>query len=285
MLTRRELFLTAAAASLAGARTFRLPIGVQLYTVRKQIPEHAEETIRAIAEIGYREAEVARGDLDRLTPLLRKYKLAPVSSHIESGLVTGSWGSGKQVAWNEALQTMKAAGVKWAVMPYLPPADRGTGDFFKTFADKMNEAGSKCHEAGLQFAYHNHAFEFAGEPGKRPIDVMLAHLDPKLVGLEVDVFWVSVAGHDPVEFLTENKGRVPLLHLKDKASDQAVQYSESVKPATFREVGGGSLDFPKILATAAKIGVQHYFVEQDQTPGDPIASLRKSFEYLRKVQV
>jgi sugar phosphate isomerase/epimerase len=107
--------------------------------------------------------------------------------------------------------------------------------------------------------------------------------DKKLVGLEMDVFWVSVGGHDPVELLHKLSGRVPLLHLKDKAQGTPVMYKESVPHAAFKEIGHGILDWPAILKAAASAGVDHYFVEQDQTPGDPVESLRQSFTYLKSL--
>jgi sugar phosphate isomerase/epimerase len=278
------MMAVAAAGSLRAAG-FTAPVGAQLYTVRKQIPNDADATLRAISEIGYKEIECGRADLPRLTPMFKKYGLTPIACHMETPLITGAWKNAKEVGWSEAIDSMKAAGIEYAVMAYVAPGDRGTGDFYKDLADKMNAAAERCHAAGLKFAYHNHAFEFAGKAGERPIDTMLGRLDFKVVGLEVDVFWVSVAGGDPVEFLKQNKGRVPLLHLKDKLAGLATQYSESVKPETFQEVGSGSLDFAAILRTARSIGVKYYFVEQDQTAGDPVASLRKSYEYLRKVKV
>jgi len=135
--------------------------------------------------------------------------------------------------------------------------------------------------AGLTFGYHNHAFEFGKLPdGTRPIDVMIESIDPALVRFEIDVFWVSVSGNDPVELLRKFGKRVALVHLKDKAKTTPVQTDENVPKDSFAEVGSGSLDFPAILKAAQAAGVQHYFVEQDQTPGDPIASLKKSYEYL-----
>ena len=96
----------------------------------------------------------------------------------------------------------------------------------------------------------------------------------------MDLFWVCVAGNDPVEMLHKMKGRVPLVHLKDKAEGTPVLYKESVEKTAFKEVGSGVLDWKKVLVAAASAGVQHYFVEQDQTPGDPIESLKKSYQYL-----
>ena len=107
---------------------------------------------------------------------------------------------------------------------------------------------------------------------------------PKLVGLELDVFWVSVGGNDPVEMLKQNADRVPLVHLKDKAKGAPVLYEEAkVTPQTFKEVGSGSLDFAAILKAAAAAGAKHYFVEQDQTSGDPLDSLRQSYQHLSKL--
>jgi sugar phosphate isomerase/epimerase len=177
----------------------------------------------------------------------------------------------------------KQHGVSYMVMAYIPQPDRGGPDVIQRLADKMNEAAAVAHSAGLQFAYHNHAFEFQGEKGKRPIDIFLREFEKGKVGLEMDVFWVSVAGNDPIEMLRELKGRVPLVHLKDKAKDAPVMYAENVKRDAFKEVGNGSIDFPAVLKAAEAAGVKHYFVEQDQTPGDPVASLKTSYDNLRKM--
>ncbi len=293
-LSRRGFFSSAAAglaiAPLLQAAThpFTHPLGVQLYTVRSLLPEHDEPTIKAIAEIGYKEVEVIHGDLARLAPLLKQYNLKPVSCHFETAMITGNWPNNKAPAnatWEAAIDDAKKFGVEYMVMPYLPPAERGDLNSFKALTEKMNKAARQTHAAGLQFCYHNHAFEFKGEPGQRPIDVMLKNLDAKTVAFEMDVFWVSVAGNDPVALMKQLKGRVPLLHLKDKKKDTAIGYVESVSHDTFKEVGHGSLDFPAILHAAPVDGVKHYFVEQDYTPGDPVASLKQSYEFLRGLRV
>ncbi len=280
-----------AASALSGVRLgwsakFTRPIGVQLYTVRNVLPSAAEPTLRSIAEIGYREVEIALADLPRLAPMLKEDGLRAVSCHIDTAIVTGA-SEGKLLAMTltAAIEEAKKFGIHYVVMPYIRPEDRGSGDFYLQLTDKMNRAGEQCHAAGLQFCYHNHAFEFKGDKGQRPIDILLERLDRKNVGLEMDAFWVSVAGNDPVEMLNRNKGRVPMLHLKDKQRGAATQYEEKLKPEVFKEVGSGSLDFPAILRAAAAAGVQHYFVEQDQTPGDPVASLKQSYEYLRGLKI
>ena len=178
---------------------------------------------------------------------------------------------------------MKEHGFSYAVFPYVQISDRGGLDKIRALAEKLNKAGEKCHAAGLTFCYHNHAFEFQPTEGTTPFDVLVESLDPKLVGLELDVFWVSVAGHDPVETLKKLSGRVHLVHLKDKAQGTPVMYKESVPASAFKEVGSGVIEWPAVLSAAKAAGVAHYFVEQDQTPGDPLESLRQSFTYVSKL--
>ncbi|MDQ6705668.1 MAG: sugar phosphate isomerase/epimerase [Acidobacteriota bacterium] len=269
------------AAGPAWAASFKHPLGAQLYTVRTITPTKAEETLRAIGEIGYREVELGRAELPKFAPFLKQDRLKPVSCHVEAPLITGKDLS----ALGSAIDELKNYGVEYLVLPYIRPEDRGDLDFFRNLTDKMNRAGEQCHAAGLQFCYHNHAFEFEGEKRKRPIDLMIERLDPKNVGFEMDVFWVSVAGNDPVAMLSQLKGRVPLVHLKDEKRGTPTQYNEKVSKDTFQEVGHGSLDFPAILRAAEAAGVKHYFVEQDQTPGDPVASLKQSYDYLRSLKI
>jgi sugar phosphate isomerase/epimerase len=268
------------AATLSVTRGAQLKaIGVQLYTVRTILPEKPAEVLRAIDAIGYREAEATFAGLDKIWPALKATNLKPVSIHLDSAMVTK--GSDDEIA--RTMDQLKQKGFSYAVYPYLPPAERGGLDKIKFLADKLNHAAEKAHAAGLAFCYHNHAFEFQPMEGTTPFQVLLDSTDKKLVGLEMDAFWVSVAGHDPAEMLAKLAGRVPLMHVKDKASGTAVMYNESVPKTAFKEAGNGVLDWPKIFKAASAAGVEHYIVEQDQTPGDPVDSLRQSFAYLSKL--
>jgi len=298
-ITRRQfglaslsLGLSAGAARAAGK--FTQPLGAELYTVRNILPTAPDATLKAIAEIGYREVETDHQTLLQLAPLFQKYGLKPIACHFETPLITGNWkpwiarrAQQKQAfaaegsTWAQAVEDAKKLGVEYMVMAYILPEERGGADYFKQVADKMNKAGMETRAAGMQFCYHNHCFEFQGEPGARPIDIFLDRWDKRAVNLEMDVFWVSVGGGDPVEMLQRLNGRVPLLHLKDKAKGTPVLYEEAKAGNAFKEVGAGVLDFPAILKASKAAGTQHYFVEQDQTPGDPVASLRQSYQYLR----
>jgi len=282
-MTSRRDFLQAtslvAALGASGRAAQLKTLGVQLYTVRTVLPQKPQDTLNAIRAIGYQEVEATYAGLDGLWPMLQASGLKPVSIHLDSGSVT----QGKPDDLSPIFDQLKKRGFQYAVFPYLPEPERGGIDVIKAIAEKLNRAGEKCRAAGMSFCYHNHAFEFATEKGATLFQVMLDHTDPKLVAFELDVFWVSVAGLDPAEFLQKLAGRVPLLHLKDKAEGTAVMYKESVPPTAFKEVGSGVLDWPKVLRAAAAAKVAHYFVEQDQTPGDPVDSLRQSYGYLSKL--
>ncbi len=282
MITRRVFLEASSSAAVLSmtASAKQLPsVGVQLYTVRSILPKKPAETLKAIEAIGYREVEATFDNLDRIWPALQATSLKPVSIHLNTVL----FARGKEDALDQAIDKVKQRGFTYAVYPYVEPADRGGLDKIRALADQMNQVGEKCRAAGLTFCYHNHAFEFEPMNGTTPFQVLLDSLDKKLVGLELDVFWVSVAGHDPVEILKKVSGRVHLLHLKDKAQGTPVMYKESVAASAFKEVGHGVIDWPAVLRAAESAGVQHYFVEQDQTPGDPVESLRQSFGYISKL--
>ncbi len=281
MISRREfgaVSFGAAFAARASARQLQT-IGVQLYTVRDVLPKNPKEVLKAIEAIGYRESEPTYAQLSQFGAEIKATALKPVSVHLDSAMVS----QGKDADLDKALQLAKEYGITYAVMPYVPPAERNGVEGMRVLVDKLNRAGEKCRAAGLKLAYHNHAFEFDPKEGTTPFQVLLERADKNLVSFEVDLFWVSVAGQDPAAMLEKLSGRVPLVHVKDKAKDMPVQYNEQVPRTAFREVGNGTFDWPKILTAASAAGVQHYIVEQDQTPGDPVASLRQSFAFLSKL--
>ena len=282
--SRRTLLRAGAVAvpasfALAAQEHSLKTIGLQLYTVRDILPKHPLEVLKEIDAIGYREVETTFSDHPVWSELHRT-RLKPVSEHLAMPLFDEK----NAVQMTAAIADAKANGVRFLVYPYVPPPERAGLEGMRKLAATLNVAGQKCKDAGLRLCYHNHAFEFQPIDGTTPFDVLLQETKPDLVGLEMDVFWVSVAGHDPVKLLQRHADRVQLLHLKDKAPETKVQYGEDVAAGAFKEVGHGSLDFAAILRAAAATRVEHYFVEQDQTPGDPLASVRQSYEYLSKLK-
>lgn len=250
-------------------------LGVQLYTVRDVIGADPARVLKAIQDIGYREVEATWGNLAQIWPALKETQLKPVSIHLDTALF---FEGGSKL--DAAIADVKGKGFQYVVLPYIPPAQRGGLDVFRKLADVLNKSGEKVKAAGMSLCYHNHAFEFEPMQGTTGFEVLMKETHKGLVSLEMDVFWVSVAGHDPVALLKQYANRVALLHLKDKAPGIATQYNENVPKQTFKEVGNGSIDFAAVLAAAKKTGIKNFFVEQDQTPGDPIDSLRASYKYL-----
>ncbi len=284
MVTRRDLFKRMPLAAALPARVLRArqltSIGVQLYTVREVFPKKPGETLRAIEAMGYRGIEATSDAIDRVWPAVEASPLKHVSLHLDKAVLD----QGRESDLGRALGQARQKGFSYAVFPYVAPDQRGGLDKFHSLVDKLNRAGEKCRALGLRFCYHNHAFEFEPMQGTSGFQIMMEGLDKNLCGFELDCFWVSVAGHDPAALIRQLAGRVPLVHLKDKAPGTPVMYRESVERSAFKEVGGGTIDWPAVLRAAASAGVEHYFVEQDQTPGDPLDSLRQSYAYLSKLQ-
>ena len=244
------------------------------------VSKRPEETLRALDQIGYREAEVIGTTLDRIWNDLERTQLKPVSVHLDSALLRPE----NHDRLRASLMDLRARGFEYVVYPYVPPEERHGEQTFRQLADALNRAGALCRAADIALCYHNHAFEFQPFGSKTGFEILMDAVDKAAVGLEMDVFWVAVGGHDPVELLRKYTGRVKLLHIKDKAAEARTQFSEDMPRSWFQEVGAGVLDWKRILAAARGAGVQHYFVEQDATPGNPLDSLRTSFEYLQRLK-
>jgi len=258
-------------------------LGVALYTVRDQMKADAAGTLKAIADLGYRYVESSlRPSLD---PLVKAAGLKQASAYAPTYLVTGNrqaWaGAGdllpESYTWQSAVDEAKARGLEYLVVVYLMKAERGGLDVYRDLAARLARAGEACRKAGLGLAYHAHAFEYEPIGGVRPIDVLLKETPKELLGLELDTFWASIAGADPVKMVQAHAGRVPLVHLKDKARGTPVQYDETKVPReAFKEIGRGEVDYARFFPAAAKAGVKYYYVEQDYCAGSPLESLRVS---------
>ncbi len=279
MQRRQFLALAAASAALSSAHPLKV-VGAQLYTVRGVLPKEPLETLRAIEKIGYREVEVTADNMDLIWPSLKQTSLKPVSLHLPTPLFMKD-----QDKIPAAMEKAKSHGFQFVVCPYVAPADRGGPDVMRKLADTLNKAGDLAHKAGLHLCYHNHAFEFEPSGDGTLLDVLMKAADPKLVSLELDIMWVKVGGGDPVSVLQQYHNRVALMHLKNVAEGTEKRYKEDIPRTAFREVGKGMIDILPVLKAAAKAGVKHYFVEQDQTAGNPLDSLRESFDYVSKLNV
>lgn len=270
-LSRREFLgsLAGLAATLPLAAAFRwapgCPPGVQLYTVREALARDFEGTLARIAEIGFREVEMA-GYLGR-TPTQVRRALAG------AGLVSPANHVGVE-ALGEALErTLDQAaevGHRYLIVPWIPEAMR-TLDGYRALADSLNQASERAIRAGLRFGYHNQEYDFRPIDGQLPHELLLGLTGERVVH-ELDVYWAHAAGTDPAAYLTRHTGRMRLLHLKDMDAGRQMV-----------DLGRGTLDFRAILAAGRESGVHHCFVEHD-TPASPLDSIRAGYDYLRQLE-
>jgi sugar phosphate isomerase/epimerase len=181
------------------------------------------------------------------------------------------------------VEASKIIGNSYIVMPWIEEVDRKDPDIWKKAAGVFNRAGEASKKAGIQFAYHNHWFEFLPVDGKKPYDILLAETDPNLVKMELDLCWITVAGSDPLAYFDKYPGRFPLVHAKDAkaiptmSAAGAQNFGDTF--ADMADVGSGILDWKKIFAQSAKAGIRHYFVEYDK-PKAPFDSIKHSYDYL-----
>jgi sugar phosphate isomerase/epimerase len=285
-MTSRRAFLeqAATAAAAAGAasamprmlralpaRADRLDrIGLQLYTVRSEMAKSVEATLERVAAIGYREVEFA-GYFDRAPEKVRealdKLGLTSPSTHVGLGALENQWEA------NAA--TAKALGHRWLTVASV--GERGAFDTvasIKALAARFNAIGRKARDAGLRYGYHNHNTEFRLVEGAVPLEVLLSETDPSLVDFEMDVYWVTQGGGDPLALIAKFPGRFHLVHAKDSSGAPAHE---------MRDVGSGTIDWKKFFAQRRKAGVEHVFVEHDQ-PKEPFASIAASCAYLKALE-
>jgi sugar phosphate isomerase/epimerase len=288
MISRRSFLATAGAfAGIAACRraALGLPlsaanrtaprrlerIGIQLYTVRREMQRDMPGTIAAIAAMGYREVEFA-GYFDRsnaeVRQMLAANNLTSPSTHIGFDQMKVDWGK----TFDDAL----AKGHQFITVPSPPNGTASTVDAWRRVADDFNRAGERARGRGLGLAYHNHYTEFTAVDGQRPIDVLLANTDPKLVSFEMDVFWVTRGGGDPRALIRQHPTRFTMLHIKDSSGPP--EHNQV-------DVGAGKIDFAGILKEdlAQKHVVQHVFVEHDQ-PVDPMLFAKEAYDYLSAME-
>ena len=276
--------LAAAGASrtllaLEADNRYRKQIGIQLYTIRNEIAKDTSNTIKAVVDAGYHQGEMfGFPDAQPMIDAAKEHGLTLHSSHIQWQSVTEP--NAGHMPFSEILGKAKEIGLSHLVIPYLEDKHRKNLDGYKATAENLNIAAVEAKKAGIQLAYHNHSFEFEPmEGGKSGFDVFMEEFVPEMK-FEVDVFWVQVGGHDPIEVLKRLKGRVSQAHLKDLKKGHKVPHYGGVEADAFEELGDGSISMEPIIAACELAGVEHCHVEQDQSP-HPIASIQQSMAYLR----
>jgi len=264
----------------------RLPIALQLYSVRDEVKKDFEGTLQKVKEMGYDGVELS--GLDGRDPTEVKRLLD------EIGLLCPS--SHAPVAEQEeegAFERYAQAGVRFVAVPWM---DYGTdSEKLAQNIETVRRLAERAAKAGLTLVYHNHDFEFRRVNGKAILDILYEEIPAPLLQTQLDTCWVKFAGEDPVAYLKKYTGRAPLVHLKDFWSDGkngVAPYdligktSEARKKTNFefRPIGHGMQNVPAIIQAAEAAGAEWLIVEQDESPCRPtLEAARMSIDYLRGV--
>jgi len=249
------------------------PFGIQLYTLREDMPGDPEGVLEQLAQFGYSQIESYEGPQgmfwgkspQMFAAFVRELGMDLVASHcsIEQGF--------EQKAENAA-----AAGMQYLICPLIGP--QSTLDEYRRYADTFNRCGEICRANGLRFAYHNHHYTFFDVQNVKPQDVLMQGTDPELVDFELDIFWLVAAGEDPVDWLRKYPGRFKLSHVKDRLADMP---TDSFSATT--TLGRGIIDYEAILPVAYESGMRWFMVEQESYAGTtPLESSRDNAVYMRQ---
>lgn len=288
MMTRRDLikqmaWVSAGSFLMSDALAMDVKnkkVGVQLYTLRNAIGKDPKGTLKKVADLGYGEVESFgyNGKFFGMSASEYKSTLSDLGLSAPSGhYMYGNFGNKKipgtvLYGWDKAVEDAAAVGQQYMVIAYLMPEERGDIDNYKRTAESLSKAAETCKKSGIQLCYHNHDFEFEAQNGILPFDILTNETSPDLVKIELDLYWASKAGQDPIALFKKHKGRIALWHVKDM---------DNTPKKNFTEVGSGVIDFTTIFKNAKISGMKHFFVEQDECPGSPFDSIAKSIGHIK----
>lgn len=245
-------------------------IGLALITLGRDLGREFEATLQQVAAIGYRELDMyiyASGLEARATrAILDRVGLACPSARVTTTSIYRGW--------DRFVDAAAALGSRYITLANVSPDERRTLRDWHELAVVFNRAGETAARAGLLFCYHNHDFEFEPLEGQIPFDLLVKETDPRLVKLQVDVYWITRAGRNAAAQLRALTGRVASLHLKDMDSTAA---------RGITTVGRGTIRFADVLRAATDTGIRHFFVEEDAPPAPAIDAVRAGYEYLRQL--
>jgi sugar phosphate isomerase/epimerase len=282
MINRRDFLQLSAAGvgalalgELAFGAIKPFPVGVQLYTVRDQAEKDLGAVLAHLSMIGYKEVEtywnVYTHPAKELRTMIVDNGLSVPSGHFDyDGL-------------ESKLDYAKELGLQYVVCPMLPKDMWNSADSFKKAADQFNKWGEKIKGMGMQFGFHNHNYEFQKFGSTTGFDILTKNADPKLVCLEMDCYWITQAGQDPVAMLKKFGSRIQLLHLKDRQAGFPTTQMLGPDAEHMTEVGSGTINWKAVIETGQQTGVQHFFVERDNGSTPAFESLRASYNYLNKL--
>lgn len=246
-------------------------VALQLYTLRDftKTPQEITATLKKVRAIGYEAVQAsAMGSIaeEELLRILAGEGLTLCATHEPADIILNEP--------ERVVERLRKLNCKYTAYPHPKDIDLGSQAAVTEWIERLNHAGRILHEAGQVLTYHNHHHEFRRLGGKLILDHIFEGTDPRYLQGELDTYWVQFGGGDPVGWCAKLPRRLPLLHIKDYLITDA-------STVTYTEIGSGNLDFPAIIRAAESSGCEWFIVEQDTCPGDPFASIKKSFEYIK----
>lgn len=248
--------------------------GLQLYSLREELPKDVKGVIAKVAAAGYKQVETygyskKNGfwglSAQEFKTLLTKHGLTSPSGH---------YGLESEQDQDDAIEAAKILGQEYLTMPYIDEKKRKTAGDIRNLVAEINKLAEKAKQHGLKMAYHNHDFEFQKVDGVMLYEELLKGTNPSLVHFEMDIYWVVRSNQDPVAWINKYPGRFTMVHVKDM---------DKANPELNTEVGKGSINFKSIFAKAKTAGLKYYIVEQENFSIDPYVSITQSAKYLRTV--
>ncbi|WP_194775061.1 sugar phosphate isomerase/epimerase family protein [Pararhodonellum marinum] len=247
-------------------------IGLQLYSLRKDMAKEPKKMLEKVAEIGFKTLETADykdGKIYDMSPsdfraLTSDLGMRLTSAHLGGPNYNQTRNGEALDWWKKAIEDHVEAGLNFIIKPSMPKPK--TLKELDGWCEYFNNIGLLSKASDIKFGFHNHAGEFVKIEDEIMYDYMLNHTDPDLVCYEMDVYWVTKGGHNPVDYLEKYPGRFPLLHIKDE-----------------KELGeSGLMDYGPIFEAAYKQGMRDFYVEVERYNYEPIESVAKSFNYLHQ---
>jgi sugar phosphate isomerase/epimerase len=250
--------------------------GIQLWSVRDDLGKDPKGVLKQLSSYGYKQIESFEGGKGifwgmsntEFKSYMNELGMKIISSHCDISK-----------DFEKKAADAAAIGMKYLICPYKGP--QKDLDAFKKFADEFNQKGEICKKNGIRFAYHNHDYSFVNMNGEMGQDVMMKNTDPKLVDFELDMYWVVAAGQDIETWLNRYPKRFRLCHVKDRKKDAPLTEKDASVV-----VGTGSIDYPKILKTAKKQGMEYYIVEQEKWEGTtPMQAAQADAVYMKTLSI
>ncbi len=259
-------------AAAKGFETF----GLQLYSLRDDMPKDPKNMLKQVASFGYKQIESYEGPGGMFWGMsntdFKKYMddlgMAIVASHCDM-----------DTNFEKKAEDAAAIGMKYLICPWLGP--QKTLDDYKRYAETFNQKGEICRKNGIKFAYHNHDYTFKELEGQLPQDLLMNSTDASLVDFEMDIYWVVTGGHDAEAWLKKYKNRFRLCHIKDRSKTPVEDNGKNSV-----DLGTGVIDFAKVLKTAKENGMEYFIVEQEAYPnGTPLDAAKTCAEYMKKLVI